>query len=389
MCNTYPYHSRYNNLIEKGYRILEPYMLSYFDDIVHYERYGDHQKDLRTLINNYFYELYRLVEWLEYIDNHLLVCGKSCLTQEEIEKSKTKFLIDCPLICSNPRSRELIALFENSIPTCGTTSYQWYNVDTCYQGNVIRYKVRSIIDGVESIINIPYTATIADIIALGIPDPWATNLFNTRIVQLNSPDCCQYSSVNPPFLDVIAVTTSSITLSYVLQNPQATGTITLGSQTINLVEPTGTVTFTGLNLNTSYNITMTVSNCAGSLTINRTVSTLPYLVIIELGPNVTGNIQILGQFQVGINQVGTYCSQINIAWQGINNIHEITEFLVNGQSGLSDVTWNQVFNNKNIGGVYTIPCIDRDYTIYIEGIRALDCDDITTDMSGNTITISL
>jgi hypothetical protein len=364
-------------------------MLSYFDDIVHYERYGDHQKDLRTLINNYFYELYRLVEWLEYIDNHLLVCGKSCLTQEEIEKSKTKFLIDCPLICSNPRSRELIALFENSIPTCGTTSYQWYNVDTCYQGNVIRYKVRSIIDGVESIINIPYTATIADIIALGIPDPWATNLFNTRIVQLNSPDCCQYSSVNPPFLDVIAVTTSSITLSYVLQNPQATGTITLGSQTINLVEPTGTVTFTGLNLNTSYNITMTVSNCAGSLTINRTVSTLPYLVIIELGPNVTGNIQILGQFQVGINQVGTYCSQINIAWQGINNIHEITEFLVNGQSGLSDVTWNQVFNNKNIGGVYTIPCIDRDYTIYIEGIRALDCDDITTDMSGNTITISL
>jgi hypothetical protein len=364
-------------------------MLSYFDDIVHYERYGDHQKDLRTLINNYFYELYRLVEWLEYIDNHLLVCGKSCLTQEEIEKSKTKFLIDCPLICSNPRSRELIALFENSIPTCGTTSYQWYNIDTCYQGDVIRYKVRSVIDGVESIINIPYNATIADIIALGIPDPWATNLFNTRIVQLDSPDCCQYSSVNPPFLDVIAVTTSSITLSYVLQNPQATGTITLGSQTINLVEPTGTVTFTGLNLNTSYNITMTVSNCAGSFTINRTVSTLPYLVIIELGPNVTGNIQILGQFQVGINQVGTYCSQINIAWQGINNIHEITEFLVNGQSGLSDVTWNQVFNNKNIGGVYTIPCIDRDYTIYIEGIRALDCDDITTNMSGNTITISL
>ena len=57
MCNNYPYHSIYNNLIDKGFRLLEPYLLTNFDDIIHYEKYGDYQKDLRTLVNNYFYEL--------------------------------------------------------------------------------------------------------------------------------------------------------------------------------------------------------------------------------------------------------------------------------------------------------------------------------------------
>ena len=330
-----------------------------------------------------------MAEWLEYLNDHLKACGKTCLTQDEIDRSKTKFLIDCPLICSNPRSREIIKLFEDVIPRCGVSSYSWYPISSCYRGDLIYTKVKIVIDGVETIVLVPPTATIDDMIDLGIPNPYATDLFNSRVVEVDSVNCCQYETVNPPYLDIINITTNSVTLSYVLQNNQAAGALTLNGQTINVTEPSGTVTFTGLTLSTEYTITFTVTNCAGSITINRNFSTLPYFVTIVLGPNITGNISFANNLVVGVNQFNFYCTQVNISWTGINNIHEVTEFLVDGQNRLNDVTWNQVVNTKNIGGTFTIPCIDKDYTIYIEGVRALDCDDIQTNINGNTITISL
>lgn len=388
-CNNYPYHTIYNNLIDKAFRIIEPYLFNYFDDIIHFEKYGEYQGDLRNIINNYFYELYRLAEWLKYVFDYLKSCNKTCLHKEEIEKTKNRFLINCPLICSNPRSKEIIQIFEEVIPLCETISYTWHPISSCYKGDLIYTKVKEYVNGVEKTIIIPPDATVEDIIQLGIPEPYATNLFNGRIVQLDSPNCCKYESLNLPYLDIVNITNNSITLSYIFQNDDAVGTITVNGQSINLTQPSGTITVTGLSPNVNYQAVFTVTNCAGSITVNKSFSTLPYIVTITLGPNISGNISLGNGLVVGTNVFTTYCSQVNISWTGINNLHEVTEFLVDGQDRLSDIVWNQIFNGKNIGGTFTIPCIDKDYTVYIEGVRALDCSQINVELDGNTITISV
>ena len=111
MCNNFPEYTKYQRLIQEGFDLLYPSLYQNFTDIWDYELIGEPQTDLRNATNNLYYELYRLAEWLVYVDQYLERCGRTCLNKEESDKIKSKFLIDCPLICSNDKSLQLIKLF--------------------------------------------------------------------------------------------------------------------------------------------------------------------------------------------------------------------------------------------------------------------------------------
>lgn len=388
-CNNFPKYTKYQKLIEEGFQILKPSLYQNFEDIWDYELIGEPQLDLRTQTNNLYYELYRLVEWLQFVERRLESCLTGCITEEESKKIRDKFLIDCPLICSNPESLRLIRLFEAELPICGTESYRWIGGGTCLVGDFIYQTLELTRDGQSTIQLVPLTAGLQYYLDLGIPQAEAQRLIQTRVIELESENCCPYQEVNAPFVQIVSVTATAISVEYQLNNPQASGTIRVGNQTQTVTTSSGTIIFTGLIPGTAYQVEFTVGNCAGQLTLTVPVSTPPYLVTITLGQNLIGNVELLNGLQVGVNTFLVYCNQVNIGFQGINQIHEIRTFTSNGQNVLNQVVWNQVINNKNIGGTFTIPCIDRDYELFIDGVRALDCDNIVTSVSGNTITISL
>ena len=166
-------------------------------------------------------------------------------------------------------------------------------------------------------------------------------------------------------------------------------TFELNGQVQTTSAASGTIIFSGLTPTSPYTLKVSVTNCAGTVELELDIETPPYILTIQLGQNLVGNIQLFNGLQVGTNVITQYCSQVSVAFQGINTLHEITVFQVDGQDRLNDVIFNQVLGTSNVGGSFTFPCFDRDHTVFIDGVRALNCDDINIAVTGNTITISV
>lgn len=388
-CNRFPIYTKYQKLIEEGFKILEPSLYQYFKDIWEYELIGEPQDKLREITNNIYYELYFLVQWLVYVDNYLESCNRTCLNKEEIERIKQKFLPNCPLICSNEKSLEIIKLFESKIPTCSAESYRWLGEGVCNSGDLI-YEVLEIIkQGERKLIRVPLNANNQYYLNLGIPQEQVTKLLQTRTIKEKSELCCRYESVNSPLIRILSMTQTSVTFEYQLNNPEGTITFKLNNQVQSSNQSSGTITFSGLSISQNYKLEVTVRNCAGSVSIEREFDTPPYILKIILDNNLQGNLQLLNGLQVGDNVINTHCSQIIVGFQGINILHKITGFLVNGQERINDVVFNQIINGSNVGGSYIFPCFDKDAIVEIKGERLLTCSDINVNMTGNTITISV
>lgn len=387
-CN-YIVNTEYDVLVQKGFELLYPTLYGTVTQIIDHERVGDPQVTLRQNVNNLYYELYRLVEWRVWLDNYLKSCDIRCLTKEMIEKSKEKFLINCPLICSNPKSLELIALFEESIPECGVSKYKWLGDGVCDLGNLVYNILEIIVDGVRRTVIVPTNADLNYYIGLGIPTATAQRLIDTRVIQVNSSSCCPYTVVNTPLLSISTVAPVTLILSYNLNNDSLPGVLTYNGITITLNEIEGFVTIPNVTPATSYTFTLTVTNCAGTNSTTISVTTPPYTINIVLGNNLVGNFNLLNGLQIGVNNIVNYCQSVTISWLGINQLQGITVFNVNQQDKLSEVQWTQVVSNTNVGGSWTIPCVDRNYLIFIDGERLINCGLVNTLLSNDIITISI
>lgn len=388
-CNNFPIRNKYERLIQEGFELIYPSLYQKFIDIWEYELIGEPQEDLRNHTNNLYYELYRLAEWLVYVEQYLERCGRACLNKEESDKIKSKFLIHCPLICSNDKSLELIKLFESEIPICSTQSYRWLGTGKCLSGDLIYQTLELIQNGVKRLVIVPLTANNQYYLDLGIPQEEATRLINNRIIQQDSSQCCPYDEINSPFIQFISVIPTALTVEYQLNNPQAIAVFELNGQIQTVTQSSGTLIFSGLTASTTYVLNVTVSNCAGNLTLELPIETPPYILTIQIGNNLQGNIQLLNGLQVGNNIIPNHCTQVVVGFEGINTLHKITTFLVDGEDKLEEVIFNQIIGGHNVGGSFTFPCFNKDTTVFIDGERAINCDDINLTITGNTITISV
>ncbi|MCS7317138.1 MAG: hypothetical protein NZZ41_02295 [Candidatus Dojkabacteria bacterium] len=388
-CNLFPEYTKHQKLIQEGFDLLYPSLYQHFTDIWEKELIGEPQKELRELANKLYYELYRLAEWLVEVDRYIERCNKGCIQKQESDKIKEKFLITCPLICLNDKSLELIKLFESNLPFCSNESYRWIGEGVCDSANLVYRVLELVQNGVKRFVIVPLHANTQYYLDLGIPSGEVTRLINSRLIQSNHPQCCPYPAVNMPYVRILSLLQTAVSFEYHLNNGQATGVFELNGQVQTVNQPSGTIIFSSLTPTNSYTLKVTVSNCAGSLSLTLPFDTPPYVLTIQIGVNLQGNIQLLNGLVVGGNVITTYCSQVVVAFQGINVLHKITKFEVDGQDKLNEVVFTQIVNGYNVGGSFTFPCFDKDTTIFIDGERLFSCDDINLSVTGNTITISV
>lgn len=388
----FPLLPKFQITLEEAFSLLNQSALEKADSIYKFERIGEFQGQTRDSLSSYFYELYRLIEYVDYALNNLEACNLPYYTSSELDKIKSKFLIDCPLICSNPLSLEIIRIFDRLIPQnnqpqvlkwvlepecfSSSTYYRYLQIETRIVPIPFNLNSQELIDYLSSINITNVTLEQADL------------LVNTRLFELVNSNCCEFDSVDDLILIPSLIVATRIEVEYNIGNGTS-ASIKIGNQSQVLENKFGFINFPGLAPNTTYQIELTVSNCAETKSVLITPTTPPYFVTVATSPALIGQLQFT-QLQLGTTQINNFCESRILSFQDnplVPGIYEITTILVNGEERIQDLIVTETVNGQPSGGNLTLSCIDRDYLIFIDGRFALTCTGVSSTLENNIITI--
>lgn len=372
--------TKYETLAKKAFEIVRKAIIEELNEIQEYGHLGIEITKQR--VERYYHLINYLLHVRTVLDNHLQATGKTCISEEDFEKLRAVYLIDCIIeegVCDK-YTNNLINLIVQA-PFCESASeYYWTGVGLCtnINGQALLQRVNLVetkSDVVIDVLSIPENIDI-EVFRFYVPNA-TEELLQARFIEDNSSNCCIEELPEIPTVSVLEVRNTDITVSWSGSTSYIVRLFQADNQLLTIETTDTSRTFDNLELNTQYRVEVEISNCAGSSTGQVQVTTLPYTVSISLCPEIENQIQIVGA-QIGDNLVTDYQGTFTFNFLDNNApFYEIDSILVNGVDYLNNVIFNVMQGSVKTGGTVVLNGITENKNIEMCGSLGNTCQDVT------------
>jgi len=397
MIQSTPYrvNTKYEKLANDAFQIVRKAIMEELREANEYSELGI--EITKANIERYYYLINYLIYIRQVIDNWLESSGNTCLSEKDYQKVLDAYLINCIIkdgICDK-YTNNLINLILK-VPKCVEPfTYVWTGLGICSptggenlveRVNLSKYQSGVYIETLE----IP-TEVSLEAFKFYVPEG-TQELLDARFISSSPNDNCCF--------EIIPV--SPIVILDEVRNNDFTATwdggtvyniiLTRISDNAELVNEftTDTVrTFTNLDISTSYQLSVILTNCAGTSTSFLVVTTLPYYVNINICPSLSSQLTLTNAVE-GSNIVEIYGDTFRFRFDDLTEPYfTVNSVTVNSVDYLNSVIFDKSISTVDTGGIIEIAGITEDKTVNICGVQGNVCNAISSfyDDSIETITM--